>query len=212
MRNDYFAAGSTPVVIKAPAAVAASANGAGVDISNYTGQIHLATALFNTAGTNPTIATKFQSSTDANHVGTITYTGTGNGRITEVDNGPDTVAEDITVTFSNATTAAVSGSVTGAIGTATVGTKFTSAQISFLLTAGSAAFVNTDAFTVPVTAQAYTDITGATIASPGTTKTIARTVVDSDKLGRFIRPVFTVGGTNSPSYLVGITAYGMQNG
>ena len=99
----------------------------------------------------------------------------------------------------------------GALGNATVGTKFSSAKISFLLTAGSTAFINTDAFTVATLAQTYSDITGATIANPGAVKTIARTVVNSDKIGRYIRPVFDIGGTDNPSYLVGITAYGMQN-
>lgn len=209
--NDYFADGSIATVIKAPAAVAADANGAGIDISAYTGKIMLVTGLFNTAGTSPTMATKFQTSTLTDLVGTITYTGTGNGTITEVEGGPDAVLEDFTITFSNATTAAVVGSVTGSLGNATVGTKFTSPQISFLLTAGGTAFVNTDAFTVPILAQVYADIAGATIANPGSTSKIARTAIDSDKIGRYIRPVFDIGGTNSPSYLIGITAYGLQN-
>lgn len=209
--TDYFASGSTATVIKAPAAVAADATGAGVDISAYTGKIMLVTPIFNTAGTNPTMATKFQTSVDANLVSTVAYTGTGNGTITEVSGGPDSVAEDITVTFSSATSAAVAGGTSGAIGTATVGTKFTSSKINFMLTAGGTAFVNTDAFTVTVAAQTYADITGATIASPGATSTIARTAINSDACGKYIRPVFDIGGTVSPSYLIGITAYGIKN-
>jgi hypothetical protein len=208
---DYFAAAATATVIKAPAAVAADASGAGVDINNYTGDLLLVSAIFNTAGTNPTLATKFQASNSGNFIESVAFAGTGNGTITEVVAGPDAVAENITVTFSNATTAAVVGCVSGALGNATVGTKFSSAKISFLLTAGSTAFINTDAFTVATLAQTYSDITGATIANPGAVKTIARTVVNSDKIGRYIRPVFDIGGTDNPSYLVGITAYGMQN-
>ena len=212
MKRDQFTSASTATVIKAPAAVTADANGAGVDISNYSGLVMLLAAIFNTAGSSPTLAAKYQTSTDGDYVGEISYIGTGTGNLTELASGPDTVAEDFTITFSSATSAAVVGSVSGSLGTATVGTKFTSTKISFLLTAGSTAFVNTDAFAVSTTAQAYTDIAGATIANPGSTSTIVRTVVDSDKLGRFIRPVFDIGGTNSPSYTIGITAYGMVNG
>lgn len=208
---DYFAAAAVATVIKAPAAVAADATGSGVDINNYQGELLLITALFNTAGTNPTMAVKFQASTTLNVIDSVAYAGTGNGTCTEVSGGPDTVEEDITVTFSNATTAAVVGSVSGSLGNATVGTRFTSSKISFLLTAGSTAFVNTDAFTIGTLAQTYADISGATIANPGAVKTIARTVINSDKIGRYIRPVFDIGGTDNPSYLIGITAYGIQN-
>lgn len=208
---DYFAAASTATVIKAPADITADTTGAGVDISSYLGQIMLVTALINVTGTNPTMATKFQTSTDADYVGAIAYSGTGTGTITDLDSGANTVAEDITITFSNATTAAVVGGTTGAIGTATVGTRFTSPQISFMLTAGGTAFVNSDAFTVTMTEQVYTDISGATIASPGAVSTIARTVINAEKCGRFIRPVFDIGGTNSPKYTIGVTAYGIKN-
>jgi len=208
---DYFASASTATVIKAPAAVAADATGAGVDINNYKGAVMLVSSIFNTAGTSPTLATKFQASNTLNVIDSVAYAGTGNGTLTELSGGPDTVEEDITVTFSNATTAAVVGSVSGALGTATVGTKFSCAQISFLLTAGGTAFVNSDAFTIGTLAQTYADITGATIASPGAVKTTARTVINSDAIGRYIRPVFDIGGTDNPSYLVGIVAYGMQN-
>ena len=212
MKRDQFTSASTATVIKAPAAVAADANGAGFDISSYSGLVMLLAAIFNTAGSSPTLATKYQTSTDGDYVGDISYTGTGTGKLTELASGPDTVAEDFTITFSSATSAAVVGSVSGSLGTATVGTRFTSAQISFLLFAGGTAFVNGDAFTFTTTAQAYTDIAGATIANPGSVKTIARTVIDSDKCGKYIRPVFDIGGTAGPSYLVGITAYGMVNG
>jgi flagellar hook protein FlgE len=61
------------------------------------------------------------------------------------------VPETITMTAIDATHFAVSGSVSGALGTATVGTAFTSPQIGFTLAAGSTAFVAGDAFTVATT-------------------------------------------------------------
>ena len=134
---DYFAGGATATTIKAPAAVIADGAGGGVDINNYTGDILLVSAIYNTDGTNPTLATKFQSAGDSNLVDGTDFAGCP-GTFTEIAGGPDTVEETITVTFSNATTAAVVGATTGAIGTATVGVKFTSPQISFLITAGTA--------------------------------------------------------------------------
>lgn len=210
--QDYFAAASTATVIKAPASVTADGSGVGVDISKYNGKLMIITSLVKTAGTNPTMATKFQGSTPGDYVGTITYTGSGTGTITEVDSGPATIEEDITVTFTSATAFSVAGGTTGAIGTGSVGTKFTSNYISFLLTAGSTAFSKDETFVIACTAQAYTDITGATIANPGATATIARTVIDADKCGRYIRPVFDIGGTDNPAYTIGITAYGMVQG
>jgi flagellar hook protein FlgE len=81
-------------------------------------------------------------------VGAPSYTGTGNGTISGVAGGAASVAETITMTAVDATHFSVSGSVSGALGTATVGTAFTSGQIGFTLAAGSTAFVAGDKFTV----------------------------------------------------------------
>lgn len=84
------------------------------------------------------------------------YAGTGNGTLggpaagESVLGGSASVAETITITLSSATAFAVSGSVSGSIGSGTVGTVFSSTKINFLITAGGTAFVNGDKFTVAV--------------------------------------------------------------
>lgn len=182
------------------ASVSATTTGAGVDIQKYRG-IALAILAFAapSAGTNPTLACKIQHSVDAGKVTTasITYSGTGNGRL-EVEAGPDPVAENITITASSATEFAVAGSVSGAIGTATVGTRFTSAQVNLLITAGSTAFVSGDIWTVPTTARTWADL----VAFTGQTSTLSRQTrtINLDKAGRYLRTVCTLGGTNSPAY------------
>jgi flagellar hook protein FlgE len=105
-----------------------------------TGVLATGTLVFNgngvlTATTTPT-------------AGAPAYTGTGNGVMSAVTAGAASVAETITMTATSATTFSVSGSVSGALGTATVGTPFTSGQIGFTITAGSTAFVAGDKFTV----------------------------------------------------------------
>jgi hypothetical protein len=123
-----------------------------------------------------------------------------------VEAGADAVAEDITITFSNATTAAVVGSVSGSLGSATVGTKFTSAQISFLLTAGATAFVNTDAFTVVVSARTYADVGGGAFTGLTTGTSVQKRNLNFDQLGRYLRMAYTIGGTVSPAYTITVAA------
>ena len=84
--------------------------------------------------------------------GTPSYAGTGNGTCTAVSAGSASVYETWTLTATNATTFTVVGSVTGALGNATVGTPYVSTYINFTLTAGGTAFVAGDAFTITMTA------------------------------------------------------------
>jgi len=79
-----------------------------------------------------------------------TYVGVGNGTMTEISPLVDAVAEDITVTFTSPTAFTVEGSISGPLGTGTVGTTFTdgTSHITFLITAGLTAFVATDEFTL----------------------------------------------------------------
>ncbi len=210
-KDDYFAKSSTEQIIKTPAAVTTDGNTAGIDITQFRGQVMALASILNTAGTAPTMDIKLQSTPDADVVNTVGYTGTGNGTLTDVEGGPDAVAENITITFSNATTAAVVGSVSGALGSATVGTKFTSAKISFLLTAGEIAFVNLDAFTVGVLARTYTDVVAFTQVTGSPAGSIQRKTFNIDEIGRYIRANLDIGGTVGPSFDVGIAIYGMQN-
>lgn len=208
--DTYSIASSTVATLLGPVAVAATGASAGVNIRDFSRDFMVVLTAIKTAGTNPTLAVKLQHAPDADLIGTVAYTGTGNGTITQIEAGPDTIAEDITVTFSNATTAAVAGSVTGAIGTATVGTAFTSAYINFMLTAGSTAWVNTDAFTVPVTARTYADITGGAFTGLTTTGSVQKKVFNRQKIHPFIRTHSTIGGTNSPSYLTTVALIGVK--
>lgn len=208
--SDYFAGASTRQDLAAPASIAANTTGAGVDITSFQGDLMAVLSAANTAGTTPTLDVKFQDSPVADVIGTITYSGTGNGNITEVEGGPDAVTETITVTMSSATAFAVSGSVSGSLGTGTVGTKFTSPQVSFVVNAGGTALISTDAFTVPVTARTYTDVTGAAFTQVTTTGKFQRLRLNSDGLGKYLRAVFTIGGTVSPEYIAGLTVFGMQ--
>jgi hypothetical protein len=82
---------------------------------------------------------------------TPAYTGTGNGTISALIGGSASVAEVVTITFTDATHFSVVGSTSGAIGTGVVGTAFVSTKINFMITAGGTAFVATDAFTVSTT-------------------------------------------------------------
>lgn len=81
---------------------------------------------------------------------TPSFVGTGNGTISALG-GSAGVAETITVTFTSATAFGVVGSVSGSLGTGTVGSAFTSTKANLTITAGGTAFVATDAFTFAVT-------------------------------------------------------------
>ncbi len=159
----------------------------------------------NTAGTNPTLAIKLQQTADADVVTSVTPgSNTGNGTCTQVYGGPDAVAENITLTFSNATTAAVVGSVSGARGNATVGTLFSDAKVEFMLKAGSAAFINGDTIVIVTTARTYSDVPSGAFTGLTTGASIQKIGLDIDKLWRYVRVNYTIGGTVSPSYTLGI--------
>lgn len=79
------------------------------------------------------------------------FAGTGNGTISGLIGGSASVAEVVTITFTDATHFDVAGSVSGAIASGTVGTAFSSTKIKFTITAGGTAFVATDVFTISTT-------------------------------------------------------------
>lgn len=76
------------------------------------------------------------------------FTGAGNGTISAWDGGASSVSETFTLTATSSTSFNVVGSVSGSIGTATVGTTFTHAKLTFLLTQGSTVFAAGDAFKI----------------------------------------------------------------
>ncbi len=83
--------------------------------------------------------------------GTSAYVGTGNGTISDVTGGLASIAEDITITATDATHFSVTGSLSGDLGTATVGTPFASGNINFTIAAGTTDFQAGDTFTVATT-------------------------------------------------------------
>jgi hypothetical protein len=205
MQIEEFAVASSLTTLQAPAVVAASGSTAGVDINTLRSKAAAILMALNTAGTNPTLAIKLQHAPEGDVVTSVTPgANTGNGTCTQVYGGPDAVAENITLTFSNATTAAVVGSVSGALGTATVGTLFSNANVEFMLTAGSTAWVNTDTIVIVTTARTYADVNSGAFTGLTTGASIQKLGLDLDKLKRYLRVNYTIGGTVSPSYTLGI--------
>ncbi len=93
------------------------------------------------------------TATTAPTAGTPSYgaLNVGNGTISGVIAGAAAVAETITMTATSATTFTVTGSKSGLLGTATVGTPFTSGQIGFTINAGSTPFAAGDTVSVTTT-------------------------------------------------------------
>lgn len=209
MTMEYFPWDASVLPIQAPATIAATGNTPGLDLKPYNGQIGVLLTSLNTAGTLPTLAAKLQTAQESNLAGTITLTGTGNGRLLQLVGKGDTVAETITVTFSSATAFSVSGSVTGAMGSGTVGTMFTSPQISFIAYAGSTAFVNADTIAVVMSARVYTDVQNGAFTGLTTGNSVQMLALSSDTLGQYLRAAFTIGGTVSPSYAVCVSLLAM---
>lgn len=203
---------STLTTLQAAAAISADGNTAGVDCRNLIGQGALILTALNTAGTNPTLAVKLQGTQDADVVTSVTPgANTGNGTCTQVYGGPDAVAENITLTFSNATTAAVVGSVSGALGNATVGTLFSKANVEFLLTAGSAAWINGDTIVIVTTARTYADVAGGAFTGLTTGASIQKKAINFDQVPRYLRVNYDIGGTVSPAYTVAVAAQSATN-
>ena len=193
------------------ATVAANANSAGVDISSYQMECLVTLATANTAGTNPTLAVKLQDAQGGDIVTSVTPgANTGNGTCTQVYGGADTVAENITITFSNATTFAVSGSVTGAMAGGTVGTLYSNAQVEFMITAGSAAFINGDTFVIVTTARSYADVASGAFTGATTGAAAQKLAIDVNKLGKYLRLNYVIGGTVAPSYRVVSSLIGIK--
>ncbi len=87
----------------------------------------------------------------------LAYSGTGDGTLTGYSGGASSIAETFTITATSATSFDVTGSITGSIGPATVGTPFSHANLEFLITAGAAPFVAGDQFTIS-TAPKWTSL------------------------------------------------------
>ncbi|ATS92277.1 hypothetical protein DLP05_019 [Stenotrophomonas phage vB_SmaS_DLP_5] len=95
---------------------------------------------------------------DAGHAWNKSYTGTGNGRITGMNEesggyvgGPDSIAETFTITATSPTQFSVEGSVSGVIGTTAVNVAFNHAKLKFRIVPGTTAFVAGDKFILNTT-------------------------------------------------------------
>lgn len=207
-----FASAAVQKVIRTPANVAADGNSPGVDVNDYAGEVLVHLSSLNTAGTNPTLAVKLQHAADGDIVTSVTPgSNTGNGTFTQVYGGPDAAAENITITFTSATAFNVSGSVTGAMSAGTVGTPYSNAQVEFLVSAGTAAFINGDTCVIVTTARSWSDVAGGAYTGLTTGGAQQGLAVNVDKLGRWLRLNFDIGGTVSPSYVIGAALYGEKS-
>lgn len=210
MDNSYFAAAADLAIIKAPVSVTADGNSVGFDFTHYTGRVAFILAALNTAGTDPTMAIKLRGSADIDLIGAITGVRAGNGTISELRALADAVTEAVTIAFTSATAFTVTGATSGNLAAGVIGTKYSNAQIEFVIAAGSTAFEIADTFIVAVTARTYADIPGAVFAALAAGASVQRIVVDSDKLPRFGRFAFDIGGTDNPAYTLSIVALGLK--
>jgi hypothetical protein len=89
----------------------------------------------------------------------VSYSGTGNGKIDFLDGGVGAPTETWTIAFTSATAFTVTGSVSGAQAGGTTGTNYTTtgnpltSLLSFRIDVGGTAFIATDTFTVTATAN-----------------------------------------------------------
>lgn len=89
--------------------------------------------------------------TGEGHAWGANYSGAGNGTLQAYAGGPATVAEAISIVATSATEFTVTGSVSGALGTATVGETFTTPKVTFKIVAGTVPFQAGDAFGLTTT-------------------------------------------------------------
>jgi hypothetical protein len=85
--------------------------------------------------------------TTTGHCWGLTFSGTGNGRLTGYLGTASSVVETITVTATSPTSFTVVGSVSGALGTATVGTLYSGTRCTFTIVAGATPFAAGAVFT-----------------------------------------------------------------
>lgn len=78
----------------------------------------------------------------------VKRSGAGTGRLAGLSGGVNSVAETFTLVATSSSTFNVTGSVSGFLGTATVGAAFATDKLAFTLQAGSTAFAAGDTFTL----------------------------------------------------------------
>lgn len=212
MNIDDFAGASTQTVLQTPASVSADGNTAGIDGIALKGKAMVTLNALNTAGSTPTLAVKLQHAQDTDRITSVTPgSNTGNGTCTQAYGGPDSVAENITITIGADTgTFTVSGSVTGAMSAGVVGTVYSNQQVTFLVTAGTVGFAQNDTFVIVTTATTYADVPSGAFTGLTTGASQQKMSVNVDQLGRYLRVNYDIGGTSSPAYTVAIAAYSVN--
>jgi len=111
--------------------------------------------------------------------GVQSYAGSGNGSVTGLSAGAGVANETITLTATDANTFAVTGSVSGNLGTATVGSAFSSPQVNFTLNAGSTAFQAGDQFTLQTVPANTTGLTFNQVAGQNASLTVDSVPISS---------------------------------
>jgi hypothetical protein len=204
---------STLTTLQTPASITADGNTAGIDARNLIGHGAIVMTALKIAGTNPTLAVKLQGTADADVVTSVTPgSNTGNGTCTQVYGGPDAIAETITVTIGADTgTFAVSGGTTGAMAAGVVGTLYQTAQVEFMVTAGSVGFAQNDSFAIVTTARTYADVSGGGFTGLTTSPSIQKKALNFEALPRYLRVNYDIGGTNTPEYVVSVFAQSGTN-
>lgn len=99
------------------------------------------------------------------YAATATAGNIGNGSLVNLEPATLSVPEDITVTFTSASAFDVAGSVTGPIGSGTVGAPFASTRIAFTALAGTTSFQAGDAFEIAVQSITISSPLGANDAA-----------------------------------------------
>ena len=98
--------------------------------------------------------------------------------------------------------------MSGARGNATVGTLFSDAVVEFLLTAGSADFINGDTIVIVTTARTYADVSGGAFTglTGANQASIQKAALNFDRVPRYLRVNYDIGGTVAPAYTVAVAA------
>jgi hypothetical protein len=126
--------------------------------------------------------------TGAPQIGTVVYTGTGNGVLVTVDTAALAPPEIWTIAMTSATAFSVTGSISGAQAAGTTGTNYTSntpaGRFTFRINVGGVAFIAGDNFVVPV---------GVTSGSLTVDFIPGRTITRGS--GSFVTDLFEVGDT-----------------
>jgi hypothetical protein len=87
-----------------------------------------------------------------------------------------------------------------------VGQRFTSAYVAFDLVAGDTAFADQDTIAIVTTARTYADVDGGGFTGLTTGVSTQKRALNFDRLPRYLRMNYDIGGTSSPAYTLAVVA------